>query len=263
MVGTTANPVLMAAGSRSRQARVYIARFVRKVGLPAGMCDHGTMRPVILVVFLIVWVLIGLATGLWMARRGHDPRWTLIAVALGPLFVPIAYERVERQPRSARPESPTAPVLSEPDGLRVLIGFDGSPHAEQALREARAIFGSRLGTLSLAQVVSFDTADEDCAEATDEVSGRLAAATADVTGVEVRHEVLAGPPGETLCWYAADGKADVIVVGRRGRGMSRRLLGSVSAHLVEHAQVPVLVVEPGAPELPSARPSGREAPSHP
>lgn len=96
MVGTTANPVLMAAGSRSRQARVYIARFVRKVGLPAGMCDHGTMRPVILVVFLIVWVLIGLATGLWMARRGHDPRWTLIAVALGPLFVPIAYERVER-----------------------------------------------------------------------------------------------------------------------------------------------------------------------
>lgn len=223
------------------------------------------MNPAVLVAFLVVWVLIGLATGLWMARRGHDPRWTLIAVALGPLFVPIAYERVERQPRSARPGARVAPVTPGPgeDGLRVLIGFDGSPHAEQALREARAIFGSRLGTLILAEVVSFDTAEEDSAEATDEVSGRLAAATADITGTEVRHEVLAGPPGETLCWYAADGNADMIVVGRRGRGMSRRLLGSVSAHLVEHARVPVLVVEPGrdASEPPSVRP-GREAPSH-
>lgn len=67
------------------------------------------MCPTRLVVFVVVWVVIGLVTGLWMARRGHDPSWTLVAVVLGPLFVPIALERVERRPRLAAP-GPGGPV---------------------------------------------------------------------------------------------------------------------------------------------------------
>ena len=63
----------------------------------------------------------------------------------------------------------------------------------------------------------------------------------------VNREVLAGPPGEALSRYASDHEMDVVVVGRRGRGMSERLLGSVSAYLVRHSEVPVLVVEPRTP----------------
>ncbi|SCG43315.1 hypothetical protein [Micromonospora halophytica] len=37
----------------------------------------------------------GLASALWMARRGHRDRlWMLIAVALGPVLAVIAPERV-------------------------------------------------------------------------------------------------------------------------------------------------------------------------
>jgi hypothetical protein len=37
---------------------------------------------------------------------------------------------------------------------------------------------------------------------------------------------------------------DLLVVGRRGQGLSTRLLGSVSADIIQHSSVPVLVIEP-------------------
>lgn len=59
------------------------------------------MDPIAIVIVAAGWVLLGLVVGLWMVRHGHDPRWVAIAVALGPIFVPIALERVERLPRLA------------------------------------------------------------------------------------------------------------------------------------------------------------------
>jgi len=35
----------------------------------------------------------------------------------------------------------------------------------------------------------------------------------------------------------------MIIVGRRGAGLSRALLGSVSDHVVKHAMRPVLIVD--------------------
>ncbi len=79
------------------------------------------------VIVVVAWVTIGLVTGLWMIRRGHDPRWLLIAVALGPGFVPVALERVERRPRLAASSPDAEPVPgSEPlDGPRVLWSWTG------------------------------------------------------------------------------------------------------------------------------------------
>jgi nucleotide-binding universal stress UspA family protein len=37
---------------------------------------------------------------------------------------------------------------------------------------------------------------------------------------------------------------DLLVAGRRGKGKSAGLLGSVTTYLVEHSPVPVLVIEP-------------------
>ena len=61
----------------------------------------------------------------------------------------------------------------------------------------------------------------------------------------VHTEVLAGPPGPTLRGFAEEQDLDLLVVGRRGRGLSTRLLGSISADIIEHSRVPVLVIEPG------------------
>jgi nucleotide-binding universal stress UspA family protein len=73
-----------------------------------------------------------------------------------------------------------------------------------------------------------------------------AAAAAGKSGVEVRFEVRAGPPGEALRQFAEDQDMDLLVVGRRGRGLSPRLLGSVSSDLVRHSHLPVLVIEPAS-----------------
>lgn len=61
-------------------------------------------------------------------------------------------------------------------------------------------------------------------------------------GAGVTAVVRAGRPADVLIDVARELSADLIVVGNRGRGPARSaLLGSVSAHLVDHAPCPVLV----------------------
>jgi nucleotide-binding universal stress UspA family protein len=210
------------------------------------------MSATYVVIVVVAWVAIGLATGLWMIRRGHDPRWLFIAVALGPLFVPAALERVERRPRLAAsdPDGDPLPRSKMPDGPRVLVGLDGSPESERALTTALGFVGPQGGMLVLAEVVYYEATEDDTHAALDSAVERLAAAAtrARAAGVPARFEVLAGPPGETLRRFAAEQEMDLLVVGRRGRGLSARLLGSVSADLVQHSSVPVLVVEPASTE---------------
>jgi nucleotide-binding universal stress UspA family protein len=217
------------------------------------------MNPVTITIFVVGWVLVGLAVGLWMVRRGHDPRWAVIAVALGPIFIPVALERVERRPRLA--VSGSTPSERRDDaagGPRVLVGLDGSSESQLALARVLDIFRSRCGLLMLAEVVCYDATEDatqaDIAAAKQRLAS--AAATARDAGIQVSYEVLAGPPGETLRRFAEDQDMDLLVVGRRGRGLSRRLLGSVSSDLVHHSHLPVLVVEPGSQVI-TAQESGR------
>ncbi len=215
------------------------------------------MDGILLVIFVVAWPLVGLVTGVWMVRHGHHPLWLVVSVALGPLFVPIALERVERRPRLAvvGPEGGPGPRPETPDGPRVLVGLDGSSESERALTKTVELLGAHCRLLVLAEVVCYDDA-EDCRQETMEAAKERLAATAAAAraaGVPVRVEVLAGPPGETLRRFAEDQQMDLLVVGRRGRGLSRHLLGSVSADVVHHSPVPVLVVEPSY-----ARPSSAQ-----
>jgi len=192
-----------------------------------------------------VWIGTGLITGVWMARRGHDWRWTIVAVVLGPVFVPIALERVERNPRVAASGADGTPAPREAThGSRVLVGVDGSPESDRALDTALGLLGRDDGLLVLAEVVSYDDAEADDPGAVRSAAVHLDGAAARAAGAAVNLEVLAGPPGAALARYAADADLDVIVVGRRGGGASAHLLGSVSSYLVRHSEIPVLVVEP-------------------
>lgn len=217
------------------------------------------MNWTVFAVFVVVWVFVGLLTGLWMTRRGHDGRWTVIAVILGPLFVPIAYERIERNPRSVDVTSVDSwgADTAKTSGLRVMVGYDASAEAEHALRSALRLFGSGGGVLELVAVVSYDDANDPDSTMVDRAKQRLTAAASGAGTVPVGYAVLAGPPGECLRWYAENHRADVLVVGKRGRGMSTRMLGSVAEYLTAHCPVPVLVVDPAVPSEPqdSAEPT--------
>jgi nucleotide-binding universal stress UspA family protein len=65
-------------------------------------------------------------------------------------------------------------------------------------------------------------------------------------GVRVGRELIGGgDPGEEIDLVAQEEDYDLIVVGTHGRsGLRRFFLGSVAAHVVQHARCPVLVVPP-------------------
>jgi nucleotide-binding universal stress UspA family protein len=72
--------------------------------------------------------------------------------------------------------------------------------------------------------------------------------TTEHSGVPIEHAVELGEVSETICDYAAQHDADLIVVGARGLGSARRiLLGSISQQVVLHAHCPVLVWRPAKP----------------
>jgi nucleotide-binding universal stress UspA family protein len=61
--------------------------------------------------------------------------------------------------------------------------------------------------------------------------------------VAVETQVMVGEPFADICQSAAQGQADLIIMGSHGRtGLSHVLLGSVAERVVRHAPCPVLVV---------------------
>ena len=105
--------------------------------------------------------------------------------------------------------------------------------------------GSQGSVLVLAEVVNYEAAESgDGAEMVTATQRLEAAAKRMEVPAAVHTRVLVGAPGSALREFAERQGFDMLVVGRRGRGLSRHVLGSVSSELVTHSSVPVLVVEP-------------------
>ncbi len=86
----------------------------------------------------------------------------------------------------------------------------------------------------------------------DQVRAQRESALAKIVENARKHDVAAqfliweGDPGASTLEAAEAEGADVIVVGSHARGpLGRLLLGSVSAHVVEHGRGPVVVIRPG------------------
>ncbi|MET8626232.1 universal stress protein [Kitasatospora sp. NPDC004669] len=142
---------------------------------------------------------------------------------------------------------------------RIVVGVDGSPASEQALRwaidYAKAVGGSINavaaweypafygwgGTSVPAEVYN----PEELAGKT--LSESVTRVVGDDPGVRISKSVMPGNAAGALL-QAAKGAA-LLVVGSRGLGgFSGVLLGSVSRHLTEHAPCPVVVVRAGQAE---------------
>jgi nucleotide-binding universal stress UspA family protein len=137
----------------------------------------------------------------------------------------------------------------------ILVGIDGSAHSQLALEWAakeaalrhtsltvltvqQAVAGFWGGTLNFAGDESLvDKAHAAAQAETDKVLATLG----DARPASVTVRAVKGTPAEEILNEGAD--ADLIVVGSRGGGgFSRLLQGSVSAHVAEHAQVPVTIL---------------------
>ncbi|MBW4506398.1 MAG: universal stress protein [Scytonematopsis contorta HA4267-MV1] len=73
---------------------------------------------------------------------------------------------------------------------------------------------------------------------------RLLCKEASTQGVTAEFTQNFGEPGRTICEIAKSWKADLIMVGRRGRlGLSEFILGSVSNYVLHHAHCSVLTIQ--------------------
>ncbi len=69
---------------------------------------------------------------------------------------------------------------------------------------------------------------------------------AKLAGVNADFAIANGSPGRSICEFAQEWQADLIIVGSQGKsGLSELLLGSVSNHITHHAPCNVLVAHQG------------------
>ncbi|WP_338741911.1 universal stress protein [Haloplanus salilacus] len=121
----------------------------------------------------------------------------------------------------------------------VLIAVDGSECARRAAKHGFELAARYDAEATVVTV--YGGADERGRAVLDET-----AALATDVGVPVESELLSGKPASTIAGRAADGGADLVVVGRQGRsGVAKRILGSVTERLLRRSDVPVLTVPAG------------------
>jgi nucleotide-binding universal stress UspA family protein len=131
----------------------------------------------------------------------------------------------------------------------IIVGYDGSPESKLAVQVAAERAGPD-GTVVPIHVTLpapewlGASSYEPIVERTHHVAQIVLAEIEDIDlgDVEVEPELIEGDPAEALLRVARIRDAREIVVGSRGLGRFRSLLGSTSHALLERADRPVVIV---------------------
>lgn len=138
--------------------------------------------------------------------------------------------------------------------MKILVPYDGSEQAEEALRYALREQGD-------ADIVVFHVIDpvgkggekdtraawwnmwyED-RQSTTETRLEEAHEIAEQEGRDITTDVSTGKPSNEIIEYADEEDVDLIVMGRQGEtGLSRVLLGSAAENVARHSDLPVMLV---------------------
>jgi nucleotide-binding universal stress UspA family protein len=160
----------------------------------------------------------------------------------------------------------TAPTTPHPS---VVVGFDGSPASHVALSRAIQTVGPH-GKLFLVHAWEVPEAWRGRGNYQPYVNRTLTTAEAVVDDAVKAHpgladvdwesELIGGPAAQAIADVAAARHADEIILGTRGFGRMRALLGSVAHELIHLARCPVTVipermVDPREPETTDPRPA--------
>lgn len=131
---------------------------------------------------------------------------------------------------------------------KILVGYDGSPHAKRALEVALDLakrYNAEITAVSVTHVSNFE-ANDALGEAKKLFTRLLQEAQerAARESVAIRVRIVSGYPPDTLVHLAEAEKYELIVVGARSlSGIKRYLKVSVSEATVRHSPCPVLVVK--------------------
>lgn len=200
---------------------------------------------------LAVWLAVVLASGLvatYLARRwGRDPfGWLLLSAAMGPIAIialigtrqsDVERSRVSTRETSARSARP-----------RVLIASDGSDAGPACARHVGQAHGDAVEVIVLT-VLPHEAQPGSGEQSMRDYEERVAAST-DRTidslrraGISPRRVVAFGSPGEEIIRQADAEGVELIVVGRRGGGVSKAIFGSTSDYVLKNTRRPVTIVD--------------------
>jgi nucleotide-binding universal stress UspA family protein len=187
----------------------------------------------------------------------HEDRRIILARGAAPLEPKGPFQRLVElgQDRSAEETAAAFPPRSD-QARPVLCGVADDPHASTVVAVAARLARALAAPLILAHVTPArvppgvsaapdgqarlrEEEKEQADELIDAVLSRL------VLGADVKRVVTRGTPEKTLEELADVERAQLLVIGTSGKGCIGALLrGSVSQHVVSHAQCPVVVVPP-------------------
>ena len=183
-----------------------------------------------------------------LARRwGHDPfGWVFLSAVMGPIaIVGLVGARIgERERPSPRRKQP-----SEGDArpkFRILAACDGSAYG--ALIARRIVERHPDAGVTILAVLPKESQPRSDERSRMDHDARVAAITKEPlailehAGIPASVSVAYGVPGEEIVRCANEDRPDLVMVGRRGAGLTKLLLGSVSDHVVRSTERPVLIV---------------------
>jgi nucleotide-binding universal stress UspA family protein len=134
---------------------------------------------------------------------------------------------------------------------RILVAYDGSPHAEHAMNVALSMAGdmkAKLFVLSVirppepAESAEFHAVVDDGREKFEKsyISIRELARQRDI---ELETEIVVGHPAEQIIHMADKTQASMIVMGKRSHTILHRwMIGSNSERVLRYAHCPVMIV---------------------
>jgi nucleotide-binding universal stress UspA family protein len=188
-----------------------------------------------------LWLAIGLSLSLIMTKRGHNGfGWLVVGTLFGPLAFVLAFD-ASRHDEALNPVAVRKLRASRTTGtVDVLAGYDGSGESSHAIAQVAQLLGDRMGRLTVATVVPFDNVLEPEQKARADLQQLFdtgGPGAARITELKVLH----GRPADALRQWALEDHYDLIAVGGRGAGLSKRILGSAATELAADAKVPVLV----------------------
>lgn len=153
----------------------------------------------------------------------------------------------------------------------ILVPFDGSKHAMGAVKAALGLIkGSDDSKLTILHVVSMSVAptisesdpvlgstptyidyldyanlyDDSLSQKRDKMIQEVTQEFSDIPAEQVEYDAIAHPsPVQAIADYCQAHEYDMIVMGRRGLGAIRGMLGSVSSGVLRSTDLPVLTVK--------------------
>lgn len=134
----------------------------------------------------------------------------------------------------------------------IIVGVDGTERSRRAVIAATDLAHKYAATLILVysyepvpRYLGTELYEEAVAQAITHGEDVLEEAAALVDEeISVETDLLEGPPADAILRVVESRDADLVVIGSRGLGeIAAMALGSVGHKLIQHSQVPVLIVK--------------------